>query len=164
MGVISTLYSVLVRLENKTDVDKLDWVPERAMEVVRVYEERHMRRDWGSWVCSVRKEGSGKNLIAAFSYLMGRYKEDRARVCLKTEEEEAMVTSWDVRNSDWILGKTFSLCGWPNRGTDCTERLLNLQLCRHSKLIWTRLLTTSSNWTYFEWGFGLDDLQRSFPT
>lgn len=153
-----------MRLENKRDIDKLDWVPQRATEMVRTYEERYMKRGWGSWVRSVRRDGSGKSYCC--HQLPNGKAQRRQKQSLLEErgEGEATVTSWNVRNSDWTLGKTFSFCGWPNRAIGCAERLLNLQLCRYSKLIWISLWITSSNGTYFEWGFRLDDLQRSFPT
>jgi len=48
-----------------------------------IYEER--LREMGLFS---KKRSLRENLMAAFSYLMGRYKENRARVCLKNEAEK----------------------------------------------------------------------------
>lgn len=61
-----------------------------------------------------KKRRFGQNLITAFNYLTGKYREDR--VCMK---KEATATSWHMGNS--VRGKNFNMWMIKEKNRLCKE-------------------------------------------
>lgn len=94
-----TLYSVFVSLEKKTDINKVEGVPERAAEMVWAWEGRL----WKLGLFS-KKRRFGQNLIAAFNYLTGKYREDSFHEERSNSHKLAHGEfRWDVRGKKFTV-------------------------------------------------------------
>ena len=81
---------------------------------------------------SMEKRRLWGDLIVAFQYLKGAYKQEGEHLFMRVDSDRTrgMVLNWDRGGLCWILGR-FSLRGWWHTGTGCSRRLWMPHPWRH---------------------------------
>ena len=114
--VIVPLYCIQVwGPQYRKDAELLEWVQRRVTKMIRrlehlSYEER--LRELG--LLSLEKKRLQGDLIVAFQYLKGAYKQEGEQLFMREDSDRTRGNGLKLRQGGlgWILGRSFSHRGW----------------------------------------------------